>query len=111
MTSFSLPTNTIAAHSAKVAGPRGYIQGLLVFIPGSAFFVSDGQPMSTGVFVPVNRSGIWASLDDNGDVLVQVGPEGAQIVRTSGCSTELQKLGVSTYRKGEKLDFLSGVGA
>jgi hypothetical protein len=100
-----LPTDTIAAHSAKLAGPRGYIDGLLVFIPGSAFFVANGQPMRTGTFVPVNRSGIWATLDDNGDVLVQVGSEGEQVVRTSGCSTELQKLGVPTYHHGQQLDF------
>lgn len=109
MTSTDLPTNTIAAHSAKLAGPRGYIDGLLIVLPGSALFLADGQPDHTGIFVPLNRNA-WATLDDNGDVLVPVRKNDTGesfVVRTSGCSTELQKLGVFTYRQGEKLDFLA----
>lgn len=111
MTTTQLPANTIAAHSAKLAGTLGYTDGLLIILPGSAMFVADDQPLYTGIFVPLNRNA-WATLDDNGDVLVPVRKNDTGesfVVRTSGCSTELQKLGVFTYRNGERLDFSEAV--
>lgn len=103
MTTNLLPANWIAASRAKLAGPLGYIHGWLITVPGSIYFMGEDN---VARFVPINRSGVFAVLDDNGDVLVQVGPEANQIVRAAGGSTELQRLGVFTYRKGERLDFL-----
>jgi hypothetical protein len=103
MTTNLLPANWIAASRAKLAGPLGYIHGWLITVPGSIYFMGEDN---VARFVPVNRPGVFAVLDDNGDVLVQVGPEAKEIVRAAGGSTELQRLGVFTYRKGERLDFL-----
>lgn len=105
MANETLPRNYIAVATADLAGPLGYVPGLLIVVPGSVYFQANhGGPAK---FVPINRSGIWATLEDNGDLLVQVGPEAAEIVRTpGGLSTELQRLGVFTYYHGERLDFL-----